>query len=88
MTDAEKKANQQGYSKGYQAGLKRKRRERYAAVVKNDRATHLAAAIIANMIDKNWGEIVDGKHRKYNLNELEDAAARAANRMTQQMTVY
>lgn len=80
---------QRGYSKGYQAGIKRRGRERYEASVKNDRVTHLAASIISSAMMGGWGrKDKDGKFKKHDLEKLEEVAVKAAERMTRAMTVY
>lgn len=79
---------QKHYSKGYAAGKRRLDRDQTRAEVRNFRTTTLAAAIMAAAMQGNWGRTVEGKHKKYNLEELEDMAVKSAERMASRMKVF
>lgn len=89
MSEEEKRA----YSKGYAAGRRKassdRARQIRAAAVRNERLTTLTAAIMAAGMQGGWGEDDDsGRHRNYNLKQLESMAINSAKRMVVRMEVF
>jgi hypothetical protein len=88
MVDDIAQAHSRGYSKGYAAGAKRRRREEVAAQVKNDRFLKLTSAVIQAGMRGGWGEKTDDVFKKYTLQELESMAIKSARRMVGEMEVF
>ena len=80
MDKTVKHIHQKGYSKGYNAGIKRRGREMRIAQVENDRLTHLAASIICAGMQGGWGVTKDGEFKKHDLKRLEVMAVESAQR--------
>jgi hypothetical protein len=76
------------YQKGYAAGRRRRARDIAEARVRNERATQLAASIMAAGMRGHWGTTVNGVHKKHNLEQLEEMAVASAQRMVDMMRVY
>lgn len=85
---SEGKIKAKAYSKGYSAGLKRRRKEENNLAMRNDRRTTLVAAIISTAMANNWGVKVDGKHKPHDLEQLEEMAVKSADRMVNQMSEF
>lgn len=76
------------YSKGYQAGRKRRQKDATRAAVRNQRFTDLAAAIMSSAMRDGWGETSKGVFKKHSLEKLERMAERSAYRMVTRMDVF
>lgn len=71
--DALKAAEQRGYSRGYTAGQRRKKRavavDRHKAVTLAFRQRAFLAALPAVLVPNNWGHKVNGVHQQYTTKE-------------------
>lgn len=76
------------YSRGYQAGRKRERKDEIKAAVRNQRLTDLTVAIMSSGMQGQWGETTDGKFKKHSLEKLERMAEKSAYRMVLRMDVF
>lgn len=81
------KEETQAYSKGYAAGRKRRHREEFENQIRNDRATALAAAILAAGMNGGWGAVTEGEFKKHSLPQLQKMAVKAAREMVNEMGV-
>ncbi len=77
-----------GYSKGYSAGIKCRRRLETIAAIRNDRITTLTASIMSACMQGDWGVKTNGEYKKYNLEELENMAVESAHRMVLKMELF